>query len=150
VIVPPSALRNDLDVEQYLTDVLGRLLHGARDYESMLPHVWRAAHPEAVQTYREDERRDASERRRRHRAERRHSLPLSAESTPEQQAEILCRAKAKLLADLATRAAHPRRPNPTEPASGRAVVRPTPRPPRGGRAVKRACTVTTFAQDAVA
>ena len=60
--VVSSALRNDLDLEQYLTDMLGQLLRGVTDYRSLLPHVWRESHPEAVRTYRQDERRDASQR----------------------------------------------------------------------------------------
>lgn len=49
--------RNVLDVFPYVTDVLGRLLDGDADYESLRPGVWKAAHPEAVRVYRDEERR---------------------------------------------------------------------------------------------
>jgi hypothetical protein len=103
-----SALRNDLDVGLYLTDVLTQLLNGSRDYHSLLPHVWRAAHPEAVRTYREDERRDARERQTTRREERRRRKPLTGELTAEQKAELVRRAKAKLMNDRKARAARAR------------------------------------------
>lgn len=80
--VESSALRNDLDVDRYLTDVLRRLLESCTDDRSLLPHTWRAAHPEAVRKYREEERRDASERQRHRREERRKHKPLTATSPP--------------------------------------------------------------------
>lgn len=103
--VVSSALRNDLDVERYLTDVLRQLLHGCQDYRSLLPQVWRESHPEAVRTYRQDERRDASERKQKRREERRRNRPLTADFTPEQKAELIRRAKAKILANRQERAA---------------------------------------------
>ena len=118
ISVVSSALRNDLDVEQYLTDVLRQLLHGCTDYHSLLPHVWRESHPEAVRKYRQDERRDASERQRHRREERRQRKPLTADFTPEQQAEILRRAKAKLLAKHADRAAGRRPVQKPQPPQG--------------------------------
>lgn len=114
-----SALRNDLDVERYLTDVFDQLLRGSQDYRALLPHVWRQSHPEAIREYRVEERRDASERQRHRREERRQQQPLPADFTPQQQADILRRAKAKLLADRAARAAGHR---PNKP----------PRKPKGG------------------
>jgi hypothetical protein len=104
-----------LDVERYLNDVLRQLLHGCQDYHSLLPHVWRAAHPEAVRTYRQDERRDVSDRKRERRAERRKHRPLTGELTAEQKLELVQRAKAKLLAQRKERAA--RKAPPRQPAS---------------------------------
>ena len=66
-----SAIRNDLDVTAYLKDVLDQLLAGSTDYVSLCPHVWKLAHPEAIRTYRVDERRDAADRQRVRRARRR-------------------------------------------------------------------------------
>jgi transposase len=112
--VVSSALRNDLDVERYLSDIMQQLLNGSQDYHSMLPHVWRESHPDAVRTYREDERRDASDRKQHRREERRRNKPLSAELTDQQKAEILRRAKAKLLADRKERAARRAPPRPSK------------------------------------
>jgi transposase len=66
-----SALRNDLDVWAYVKDVLDQLLAGSTDYESLRPDIWKAAHPEAIRTYREEERRDRADRTQRRRAARR-------------------------------------------------------------------------------
>lgn len=66
-----SAHRNDLDVRAYLTDVLTRLLAGETDNDQLLPHVWKASHPEAVREYRKEERRDRADRKQRSRARRR-------------------------------------------------------------------------------
>jgi hypothetical protein len=66
-----SAIRNSLDVSAYLKSVLDQLLAGSTDYESMCPHIWKQAHPEAVRQYREEERRDAVERQQVRRARRR-------------------------------------------------------------------------------
>ena len=66
-----SAVRNDLDVWAYLKDVLDQLLAGSTDYASLQADVWKQAHPEAVRSYRADERRDAADRRRLRRARRR-------------------------------------------------------------------------------
>jgi len=52
-----SAERIDLDVFPYVKDVLGRLLNGDADYESLRPDIWKAAHPEAVRVYRVEELR---------------------------------------------------------------------------------------------
>jgi len=66
-----SALRNDLNVTAYIKDLLDQLLAGVTDYESLLPHNWKLRHPEAIRTYRVEERRDAVDRRRLRRAQRR-------------------------------------------------------------------------------
>ena len=66
-----SALRNDLDVWQYIKDVLDQLLAGSTDYEGLLPWNWAAAHPEAIRQYRVRERDERAERTRLHRASRR-------------------------------------------------------------------------------
>lgn len=66
-----TAARNDLDVCSYLKDVLDQTLAGCTDWESLRADRWKAQHPEAVRTYRSDERRDAIDRRRARRARRR-------------------------------------------------------------------------------
>jgi transposase len=66
-----SAIRNDLDVAAYLKDVLDQLLAGSTDYASLCPHAWKLAHPEAIRSYRVDERRNAADRKRVRRARRR-------------------------------------------------------------------------------
>jgi transposase len=66
-----SAIRNDLDVTAYLKDVLDQLLAGSTDYASLCPHIWKLTHPEAIRTYRVEERRDAADRQRVRRARRR-------------------------------------------------------------------------------
>jgi transposase len=66
-----SAIRNDLDVAAYVKDVLDQLLAGCTDYDALTPHVWKQTHPEAIRTYRADERRDAADRQTYHRAHRR-------------------------------------------------------------------------------
>jgi hypothetical protein len=66
-----SAVRNDLDVWAYVKDVLDQLLAGSTDYEFLRPDIWKASHPEAIRTYREEERRDRADRTQRRRAARR-------------------------------------------------------------------------------
>jgi transposase len=66
-----TAARNDLDVWSYLKDVLDRILAGSTDWESLRADRWKQQHPEAVRTYRVEERRDAVDRRRARRARRR-------------------------------------------------------------------------------
>jgi transposase len=66
-----SALRNDLDVHAYLEDVLRRSLAGETDWSAMAPHEWKAGHPESIRMYREEERRQAADRKRTRRARRR-------------------------------------------------------------------------------
>lgn len=70
-----SARRHDLDVWAYLKDVLDQLLGGSTNYQSLLPDVWRQSHPEAVRTYRIEERRDKADRKQ-HRAAQRRLLNL--------------------------------------------------------------------------
>jgi transposase len=66
-----SAERNDLDVFPYGNDVLGRLLNGDTNYESLRPDIWKAAHPEAVRGYRVEERRSRADAQSLKRARRR-------------------------------------------------------------------------------
>ncbi len=66
-----SAVRNDLDVFAYVKDVLDRLLAGETDYEALRPDVWRRSHPEAVRTYREEERAARADVKKARRARRR-------------------------------------------------------------------------------
>ena len=75
-----SAVRNDLDVWAYVKDVLDQLLAGSTDYHSLRPDSWKAAHPEAVRTYRTKERRDRADRKQLRRANRRANRPAHAES----------------------------------------------------------------------
>lgn len=66
-----TAVRNELDVHAYLEDVLRRALAGETDWATMAPHAWTAEHPESVRLYRQDERRQAADRKRVRRARRR-------------------------------------------------------------------------------
>jgi transposase len=66
-----TAARNDLDVSSYLKDVLDQILAGCTDWDSLRADRWKEKHPEAVRTYRVEERRDAVDRRRARRACRR-------------------------------------------------------------------------------
>jgi hypothetical protein len=50
-----SALRQDLDVAMYLESVI------TAKTEELLPERWKAAHPQAVREYREQERRDKAD-----------------------------------------------------------------------------------------
>ena len=56
-----SAHRQDLDVQEYLRDVIEHLNRGTAPPSELLPDVWKARHPAAVRTYREVERRDKAE-----------------------------------------------------------------------------------------
>ncbi len=58
-----SAIRNDLDVSAYLEDVLRRALDGETDWAALAPHVWKAEHPESIRVYRQEERRQAADRK---------------------------------------------------------------------------------------
>jgi hypothetical protein len=51
--------------------VLDQLLAGKTDYEALRPDVWRQTHPEAVRTYREEERAARADIKKTHRARRR-------------------------------------------------------------------------------
>ena len=66
-----SAHRHDLDVWAYLRDVLERLARGESDLEQLLPDVWKAAHPQHVRTFREEEREQRAENHRYRAAKRR-------------------------------------------------------------------------------
>lgn len=66
-----SAVRNDLDVSAYLEDVLRRALAGETDWAALAPHVWKTEHPESIRVYRQEERRQAADRKKQHRARRR-------------------------------------------------------------------------------
>jgi hypothetical protein len=66
-----SAVRNNLDVELYVKDVLDQLLAGATDYEPLLPWNWAQKHPEAIRQYRIEERRDWAVRQQAQREARR-------------------------------------------------------------------------------
>lgn len=66
-----SALRNDLDTWRYVKDVLDQLLAGVTDYEPLLPWNWATTHPDAIRTYRVEERKDRSDRKRQKRDDRR-------------------------------------------------------------------------------
>lgn len=65
-----SAKRHQLDVWMYLKDILDRLLAGETDYAKFTPDAWKAAHPEAVRTYREEESRYKADRKKVSRAKR--------------------------------------------------------------------------------
>jgi hypothetical protein len=76
-----SALRNDLDVYDYVKAVLDALLAGSRDYAALRPEQWAKTHPESVRTYRQDERRDrvdAKRTRREFRREQQNQPPDSS------------------------------------------------------------------------
>jgi len=66
-----TAVRNDLDVAAYLDDILRRALAGDTDWPAMAPHIWKAEHPESIRVYRQEERRQATDRKRQRRASRR-------------------------------------------------------------------------------
>jgi transposase len=66
-----SALRNDLDIYEYLKAVFDALLVGSTDYAALRPDHWATTHPEAIRVYRQAERRDRYARKTARRAERR-------------------------------------------------------------------------------
>ncbi len=66
-----SAIRNDLDVRAYLDDVLRQALSGETDWSNLTPHTWRSEYPQSIRHYRQDERRQAADRKRTRRARRR-------------------------------------------------------------------------------
>jgi len=51
-----SAARHNIDVWAYVDDCLRRLAGGSTDYESLLPDVWRASHPQSIRQYRDTEK----------------------------------------------------------------------------------------------
>jgi transposase len=56
-----SAHRHDLDVQMYLEDIATHLNRGTAKPEDLLPDVWKQSHPEAIRSYRTEERRDKAE-----------------------------------------------------------------------------------------
>lgn len=69
-----SAARHHLDVWAYVDACLRQLASGSTDYESLLPDVWRKAHPDAIRPYRDAEskaRRLTTQQRRTRRREAR-------------------------------------------------------------------------------
>jgi hypothetical protein len=56
-----SAHRMDLDVRMYLESVITHMLRATARVEDLLPDRWKAHHPEAIRTYREQERRDKAD-----------------------------------------------------------------------------------------
>ena len=66
-----SALRNHLDVYDYVKDVLDALLSGSKDYAALRPDVWAKTHPQSIRTYRQEERRDRADAKRTRREIRR-------------------------------------------------------------------------------
>ncbi|OYP35842.1 hypothetical protein [Rhodopirellula sp. MGV] len=61
----------ELDVHAYLDDVIRRSLADETGWAAMAPHAWKAEHPESVRSYRQDERRQAVDRKKTRRARRR-------------------------------------------------------------------------------
>lgn len=59
-----TAVRNDLDAQAYLDDVLRRVLAGETNWEQLGPHAWKTDHPELVAVYRQEDRRQAADRTR--------------------------------------------------------------------------------------
>ena len=53
-----SAHRNDLDVMMYLESVITHMLRGTAKVEELLSDVWKTHHPEAIRTYRVEERQE--------------------------------------------------------------------------------------------
>jgi transposase len=72
-----SALRNDLDVYDYLKAVFDALLAGSTDYAGLRPDRWAAAHPESIRRYRQEERRERHEAKTTRRAARRRLSQLN-------------------------------------------------------------------------
>jgi len=66
-----SALRSNLDVWEYIKDVLDELLAGRTDYMPLLPWNWAQNHPDAIRQYRVSERQAKRDRQRTKRANRR-------------------------------------------------------------------------------
>jgi transposase len=66
-----SAHRQDLDVYEYLRDVIEHLNRGTAAPSELLPDVWKASHREAIRTYREVDLRDKADQARLRNAARR-------------------------------------------------------------------------------
>lgn len=71
ITVCSSAIRNDLDVCEYIKHVLDELLAGNTDYESLRPDVCATTHPQWVRGYRQKERQERGRRRDQTRIDRR-------------------------------------------------------------------------------
>ena len=56
-------IRNDLDVNAYLKNLLDELLSGNTDYASLRPDAWAKSHPDSIRDYRQKERRERYSRR---------------------------------------------------------------------------------------
>jgi hypothetical protein len=56
-----STHRQDSDVLMYLERVITHMLRGTANVEDLLPDVWKSHHPEAIRTYRAEERRDKAD-----------------------------------------------------------------------------------------
>ena len=66
ILVPVSAVESIAAIltrrlAMYLESVITHILRGTAKTEEMLPDRWKAAHPEAVREYREQERRDKAD-----------------------------------------------------------------------------------------
>ncbi|MEZ6064041.1 MAG: IS66 family transposase [Planctomycetaceae bacterium] len=66
-----SAHRNDLDVWDYVKDVLDQLLSGSTNFASLRPDEWARTHPDSIRNYRQKEREQQAARRDRNRLHRR-------------------------------------------------------------------------------
>ncbi|GAA4448034.1 hypothetical protein [Novipirellula rosea] len=66
-----TAICNDLDVSAYLHEVLQRELDGETDWAGLAPYAWKVVAPEAIRTYRQDERCQSADRNLTRRARRR-------------------------------------------------------------------------------
>jgi transposase len=53
-----SAQRNDLDVKMYMESVITHMLRGTAKIDELLPDIWKTHHPEAIRTYRTEERQE--------------------------------------------------------------------------------------------
>ncbi|XZE35384.1 hypothetical protein SH501x_000874 [Pirellulaceae bacterium SH501] len=53
-----SAQHQELDLGMYLKSVITHLVRGTARMDELLPDRWKVAHPEAMKTYREQERRE--------------------------------------------------------------------------------------------
>src|SRR6056297_1746036 len=56
VALMKSRIVHSLDVWAYVDDCVRQLAGGSVDYESLLPDVWRATHPESIRVYRDAEK----------------------------------------------------------------------------------------------
>ena len=66
ILLPVSAVESISSIltprlAMYLESVITHILRGTAKTEELLPDRWKAAHPEAVREYREQERRDKAD-----------------------------------------------------------------------------------------